>query len=141
MMDTRCYNCAENLDKFFDTNNLSEMPKYSYMGYQGRGIFKCPRCGSINDLSKNTYTIKISRFYDEYGELDTEFLELDPKLSLGKAEGIDIFKSDMGEFDIFEDIPVGKYELEVLWYYYECGGYEGEEWDLNIEILSEEELE
>lgn len=137
-MDTRCYACAENTDKFFDIEVEPEnMPKYSYVEYRGNGIFICPKCKNILDISKNTYTIIVQRKYDEFGELETEILQTDPKL---KDDGKDQFEQDMYELDIFEDLPVGKYKLDVLWYYYECGGFEGEEWDINIEILSEEEI-
>lgn len=125
MLDTRCYACATKFNTFV---------RYEH---QVKGIFKCPRCGDILDLSKDTYTIKILRFYDIYGELETKILKLDPKF---KADGKDIFEQDMYEMDMFDNIPVGKYELEVLWYYYKCGDMYGEEWDIEMEILSEEEI-
>jgi hypothetical protein len=133
MLDTRCYACAENIRTEQNMNG-----KLAEKVYQGNGIFKCPWCGDILNLSKDTYKIKIERLYEE-DTLYTEFLELDPKLNNEDSQYA--FKLDMDELDIFENISIGKYELEILWYYFECGGFEGEEWDVKIEILSEEELE
>ncbi len=73
----------------------------------------------ILDLSKNTYITIVQRKYDEFGELEIEILETDQKLI---NDGKDAFEEDMCEFDIFKELPVGIYRLEVLWYYYECGG-------------------
>ena len=140
MFDTRCYNCVLNPDKFDDLDGCytENNPKYAIYIYEGEGIFKCSRCGNILDLSTSIFTTIVQRKYNEYGELETEILETDPKL---KEEGKDSFEQDMYELDIFEDLPVGIYKLDIMWYYYECGGYDCTEWDVKIEILSEEELD
>ncbi len=139
MIDTRCYKCvigAERLrDMDFDPDKENYHPDYAHKVYQGRGVFKCPRCREITDLSSKTYTIKISREYDEDGSLISNILEFDTKLNQKDKE---VFEQDMLELDIFDDIPWGKYVLEVMWYYYRCGGYEyPDECDIKIEILSE----
>ena len=142
MVDTRCYKCVTDANELHDIENFGNYifyPKYSNMEYQGNGIFECPRCSDILDLSTKTHTTKISRKYDEDGSLYTEFLQHDEKLINSKG-GVEQFEDDMIELDIFDDIPWGTYVLEVLWYYYECGVMEGPEWDVKIEILSETEV-
>ncbi len=139
MLDTRCYNCGAGIESISDSETTQYSPKFSEYEYQGKGIFKCPKCGHILDLSSDTYTIKILRFCDEdTWELDTKILEFDLKLT---GEGKDIFEQDMYDMNAFDSITAGKYELEVLWYYYQCGGYEfPDEYDLKLEILSEEKI-
>jgi hypothetical protein len=139
-MDTRCYSCIINpveyddLDGTYSINN----PKYSNYVYQENGIFRCPRCGHILNKTTDIFTTTIQRKYNEYGELETEILETDQKLT---EDGKYVFEQDMYELDVFEDIPFGKYKLDVLWYYYKSGGYENPyEWDVKIEILSEEDI-
>ncbi len=129
-----------NPDKFDDLDGdySEERPKYSIYEYQGKGIFKCPRCGHILDKNKDIFITIVQRKYDEFGGLETEILETDRKLT---GDGKDGFEQDMYELDVFEYLPVGVHKLEVLWYYYECGGYEGEEWDVKIEILLEEDID
>lgn len=137
MIDTRCYSCAEEIE-ITDIESPPLIDGYITMEYRGGGIFKCPECSNILDLSKNTYTTIIQRKYDEFGELETEILETDRKFT---GDGKNGFEQDMYELDIFDYLPVGIHKLEVLWYYYECGGCDGEEWDVKIEILSEEEID
>ncbi len=134
MLDTRCWNCAKNIEVWDDAKDYH--PDFAYKEYQGKGIFKCPRCNDILDISDSTYIIKISREYDEEGELFTNFIEYDHSLKDGK----DSFEEDMNEYDVFDHLPFGKYLLEVYWLYYQCGGYEyPNEWDLDYAILMEEE--
>lgn len=134
MIDTRCYNCAPD-PEYFDgephDDTLVEME------YKGEGRFVCPECGNVLDLSNDTYKITIQRVYDENGELYSRELEVDPRL-LDRLKKSD-FIADMIDFEVFEHLPIGKYKLEVLWYYYQCGGEEPD-WDVEIDILSEEEL-
>ena len=138
MIDTRCYNCIEKPDIFDIEVEPKNMQKYAEIEYQENGIFKCPKCGDIQDYSNKTYITIVQRKYDEFGEFETEILETDPKLIGDNKDG---FEQDMYELDIFENLPVGIYKLDVLWYYYDCGGYEGAEWDVQIEILSEDNIE
>ena len=137
MIDTRCFNCAAELE-IINENSPINIDGYSEYEYKGGGIFKCPECYFVLDLSNSTYITIVQRKYDEFGELETEILETDRRLKGDKKDG---FETDMYELDIFEDLPVGIYKLDVLWFYYECGGYDCAEWDVKIEILSDEEID
>ena len=142
MIDTRCYKCVVGAGRLcdidFSPDRSNFHPDYAHKQYQGGGIFKCPRCDDVTDLSSKTYTIKVSREYDEDGSLFSNILEFDPKFSQKSKE---VFKDDMLELDIFENFPWGRYILDVMWYYYQCGSYEyPDEWDVKIEILSDREV-
>lgn len=121
MLDTRCWACAEVDEK---KGNITEIHP---MDYKGKGVFMCPVCGSTVDLSEDTYTIEISRRYEDM-ELITEYLKHDAKF---KEEYPDLdfndFENDIDE--TFVDLPFGKYRCEV--YYHWSGPFEGE-WDLDI---------
>jgi hypothetical protein len=143
MIDMKCYNCIINPDKFDDLDGdySIDKPKYSIYKYEENGIFKCPRCGHILDKNNNIYTIIVQRKYDECGELETEILEVYSETKKIKENEKDGFEQDMYELAVFEDLSPGIYKFDVLWYYYECGGYEGTEWDVEIKVLSKEDID
>ncbi len=129
MIDTRCWSCAV-ID-----NKEGTLLKAVDTEYKGKGIFKCPECKEILDLSDSTFMVDISRVQvHEDGWLITEFIKHDERIEPKNRDG---FEEDI--YDLFNDLPAGKYRCEVYmqWSKY---GYEGE-WDLETCLFSEEELE
>jgi len=119
------------------------------MEYLGKGVFKCPKCGDTNDVSKETYSILVSaiEFENARGEkkIEIQFVELDPKMKAkpekkGQLSDVESFIQDSGDYHFRDDITEpGLYRCEVLWYWYQCGGEEPE-WDMDFEVLSKKKV-
>lgn len=134
--NTRCYECSG--DELFDIESY-KAPDIIERIYDGKGMFRCPRCNHILDLSQNTYNTIIS--IDVNG--DVSVIRADEKLDnegLDK-EGRDIFVTDLTDAFTFKSEDAGVYRCEVYWKYYQCDGYESDECDVTIEIFKKEKVE
>lgn len=121
MLDIRCWACARIDEK---KGNITEIHS---MDYKGKGVFICPVCGSTVDFSEDTYTIEISRRYEDM-ELITEYLKHDNTKLKEKYPDMDPQDIEDDIDETFIDLPFGNYRYEI--YYCWSGPFEGD-WDLN----------
>lgn len=128
MIDLRCWECAD-IDK--DNGNLKEIQQTDY---QGKGIFKCPKCNEILDYSKDVYVVKVLYSIENGLEIVSGIEDKE------KLDEISQNLNDMGD-NYFKDGPEGLYNCEIITFSYQCGGEEPE-WDsdLIIPMLKKEEL-
>jgi uncharacterized C2H2 Zn-finger protein len=101
------------------------------MIYEGAGILKCPKCGAIVDYSENTYKVSITRKSEE-GVLYTEIDMVDSRLKKYVEPEEDFY-------DLFSDLPVGQFECEVYYLWYQEGPEY--EWDCETYLFQSEEIE
>jgi len=142
-LDTRCYDCV-----IIALVSPTEHDNFATYDYEGKGMFKCPRCGHIWDLSKSTYDVRLK--ITKHGETDDEWLEIDvvepydPRI-LVKPKGELSIKEQM-EDDLVEyqeeywDGSHGMFDVE-LYFQWSSSGYYTVEWDLEIEVLKKTVVE
>lgn len=125
--------------------------KPTIMDYIGNGVWKCPKCGTIEDNHKNdVYKIRMKFEKQTYPDKSVELKKIliepfDPKLlvKLKNSDGSDtktilkeILEEEIVEGEHFENHEEGTFIIEILWYSYRCS-YEYEEYDTVFEIISE----
>ena len=127
MIDTRCWECAD-ID-----NDTGELKGIQTTNYQGKGIFKCPKCGEISDYSKDTYIVKVKYTKEEGLEIVSG---IDDK---EKNEEVSQNLNDIGS-SYFEEEEEGIFDCEIITFSYQCGGEEPE-WDsyLIIPLMKKDE--
>ena len=125
MIDTRCWECMP-LDE-----HGYPIEQQIGMIYEGKGIFKCPKYGAISDYSKDTYKVRITR-KSEKGVLYTEIDMINSRLK-------DYVDPEEDFYDLFTDLPIGRFECEVYYLWYQEGPEF--EWDCETDIFQSEEIE
>lgn len=118
------------------------------MTYLGTGKFQCPKCGRIEDMSKDTYKVRLqfikgtSTPLGEY--MCVEVLEpiFDQRLN-GKWDEectYSIKEILMEDLEMeFEHHDEGIFDCEILYNYYRTT-WEYEEYDYNLRILAESQI-
>ena len=122
--------------------------KATDMTYLGQGKYQCPKCGYIEDMSNDTYKVRLQfkkRLSKLFGPcLDVSILKpiFDERLNkkwekdcVGTIK--DALVEDLeGEFKHHEE---GIFDCEIVYNYYRCS-YEYEEYDYNLRILAEAKI-
>ena len=114
--------------------------------YQGKGLWHCDVCGHVLDLSEFVYSIIVR--YTEQGVCITSS---DERLTRVRHEQKDPYtyiqyladdlKEGVDNISGYpDDHPHGFYDTEIFWCW-NCSDYEYDEWDLEMEILSEQHLQ
>lgn len=129
MIDTRCWECTPLDEHGYPIEHHIE--HQIDMIYKGAGIFKCPKCGAISDYSKETYKVTITR-KSEKGVLHTEIDMVDSRLK----EYVD---PEEDFYDLFTDLPIGRFECEVYYLWYQEGPEF--EWDCKTDIFQSEKID
>lgn len=120
-MDMRCYSCIE-----FSEN---EQDDFAELFHLGNGRFICPRCGKSLDLSEKTFSVVVKRDIEEK-TLHTRILKLDSRLD-------DFYDVENDIWELFETLPVGKFDCEVyINWCMSCG-----EADCDTELFSYKKME
>lgn len=127
------------------------------MDYLGNGKFKCPKCKTICDESKHIYNlrIKFTKCKDESEDyimakiippFDKRIIKKmhadNPKDNRTIKDCIEDDFRDELEFSegIFTGHKEGVFDCDILWLWYPCGGYDYDEWDLDLELIQEKEV-
>lgn len=143
-VDRRCYKCF-----IMPRGYPSEDDDFAQYVYEGKGIFKCSRCGHIMNLSNSTYDVRLN--VTKSGEPDDEWLEIDivepydPKILVIPQDGKITVKQQMDEDlneyqEEFWDGSYGLFDVE-LYFHWSSSGYYVVEWDLDIEIFKKTVVE
>lgn len=146
-----------------DENN-----KPTEMEYKGNGIYECPKCHAKEDMSRDTYKVRLlfrkTKGCEDCSEdgkdcgntkckpsMMVKLLEPFDKRLLGKwdtdSTGIikEALEDDLKEWGSEEGFfnlgrhKEGLFDVELLYNYYRCS-YEYEEYDLNLRIIAEEKV-
>ena len=111
------------------------------MDYRGQGVWKCPKCGNVEDLSKSYYRIRVKiekKKEDKFEWFENKLLEpFDPKLIAEKL--IEVLQEEIVEGERFENHEVGLFDFEIIWYDYRCS-YEYEEYETVFDVISEQKV-
>jgi len=136
-LDARCYNCV-----IMAEVSPSEHDDFALFDYGEKGIFKCPRCGSIWDISDDVYNVRLN--VTKHGEPDDEWLEfeivkpIDPRILVKPKNEVSIkeqMEDDLPEYqDEWWDGSHGIFDLEI-YFKWTKSGYYTPEWDLDIEVF------
>jgi len=148
-IDTNCYNCVAP-----SKEDPRQMDVQAHCEYQGKGIFKCPNCGWVLDLSRSTYDIRINVMVDPdcvddpNPWLEFEIIEpIDPLIiedsypkkqyDPEKPQKVNkkLLLEEMHEYqEEWWDGSTGLFDVE-LFYLWTSSGYYMVEWDLDIVTL------
>jgi hypothetical protein len=127
-LDLRCWGCAD-ID-----HDTCDIRKIFELEYEGGGKYRCPNCMEISlDLSEYTYNTIIA--IDISGNVSV--ISSDNRMT---KDALDGFVSDLDDVSRFTKEDVGIYKCEIYWHYSQCGGEE-QEWEMDLEFLSMEEIE
>lgn len=124
------------------------------MNYEGMGIWRCPKCNEISDMSKDTYKVRlhftVAEPCGDPSEIEgypiTNIIEPFDERLLRVERGRrkpdwEILQEELGEMDDdFKRHPRGIYDTEILWYYEKCT-YEYNDYDMILEIEKKEKVE
>jgi len=121
--------------------------------YQGGGIWKCPNCGIIHDHSEDVFKVKIEYRRHEDGGMLTTIIDADERLkkivdphseSSPEWTYLDSFNDDVQE-DAWNHNPeeheLGVFEIEVFWKWSSYMSDYGEEWDVEMFVVTEKKLD
>ena len=134
MFDDRCWHCATmNPDcaDFPEGGNIREIVSMEYMG---KGIFKCPRCGYIEDNSEHTFAVTV----EVKAKGDYEIIKFDERLEKDILDvktgytAANSFEQDVT--DEFDDLEPGIHDCEVFWCWTRCC----DDWDFSMYLMSSE---
>ena len=126
--------------------------KTTQMEHKGEGVFCCPKCNRILDISKSTYKVRL-KFYKEGDDMGIKVIEpFDKRLMIPVQEQYPKrLNKDALEDDLSDDFPwatndyilnhkMGIFDILMFWewdsYYTDCGT----EWDLEMFIIEEHEV-
>ena len=129
ILDTRCYNCVKMPD-----GPPSEKDDFAKYDYQGKGIWKCPRCGYVWDQSKNVYDVRLKATIDpecigdETPWIDFEIIEpFDPRILVKPRKELSIkrqMEQDLPEYqEDWWDGSEGVFDCEILFVWVSSGYY------------------
>ncbi|MBU0847288.1 hypothetical protein KKH23_08920 [Patescibacteria group bacterium] len=117
------------------------------MDYIGRGKFKCPECGLIEDLNEVIFRARLHyEEVEEEGEKYPQIRILEPfddkrlvEFVYGEYTLKHSLEEDLNEMELWENHKLGIFYSAILYNWYRCS-YEYNEWDLDLEIIKEIEL-
>jgi hypothetical protein len=130
-----------------DTDEMKIIAGPTDMVYIGDGKWKCPKCGYIEDLSDIVYNLVIE-FVEVHEEdcvyVDFKILPCSDSRILTIVNGEDYtvqkqMEEDFWDDGLFRNHPLGIFKINILYIWYRCS-YEYNEWDVDIELISEEKI-
>jgi len=120
------------------------------MNHEGNGIFKCPACKTIHDKSKAYFKIRVKIWYP-YPDCDNvraTIIEPYNKRLLENSSGDEkitiswkyTLQEEITECEHFEKHKLGVFDMEVIFFGYECGGYDCREYETLFDVIKEVEV-